>query len=64
MTALLIVIVLEQLLTSSKHHYTYLGFIISLVCLMIFGKDAFLIPAMIGIIMGLSFMYKGEQEHV
>lgn len=63
MTALFVVIVLEQFLTSKKHIYTYLGFGMSIVCLIIFGSDAFIIPSMIGIIAGLLSLYKGGRGH-
>lgn len=58
MTALFVVIVVEQFLTSDKHIYSYLGFGISLLCLIIFGSEAFIIPSMIGILLGLIVMYK------
>lgn len=62
MTALFIVIVTEQFLTSTRHIYSYIGFALSIVSLLILGKDNFLIPAIIGIIAGLSFMYiKGDE---
>lgn len=57
MTALFVVIVLEQFLTSERHIYTYLGFGVSIVCLLIFGSESFIIPSMIGIILGLLVMY-------
>ena len=41
MTALFVVIVLEQFLTNEKHLYTYIGFIISILCLVIFGSESF-----------------------
>ncbi len=63
MTALFIVIVLDQFLNNEKHLYTYLGFIISITCLIIFGQSSFVIPSMIGIIVGLMIMYKGEHTH-
>lgn len=58
MTALFVVIVVEQYLSSDKHIYTYLGFFISIACLIIFGSEAFIIPSMIGIVLGLLMMYK------
>lgn len=65
MTALFIVIVLEQFLTSHKHIYTYIGFIISILCLIVFGADSFIIPSMISIIISLIVMYKkGGMSHV
>ena len=62
MTALFIVIVIEQFLSTQKHIYTYLGFGMSFVCLLLFGANQFIIPAMIGIIVGLSLMYKGGYD--
>lgn len=62
MTALFVVIVLEQLLSSKKHVYTYLGFCVSLICLLLFGSDAFIIPSMIGIVIGLLIMQKRRYE--
>lgn len=58
MTALFVVIVLEQYLSSDKHVYTYIGFVISIGCLIIFGSESFIIPAMIGIIISLLIMYQ------
>lgn len=63
MTALFVVIVVEQFLTSQKHIYSYLGFGISILCLILFGSDAFIIPSMIGIIVGLLVMYKGGHHY-
>lgn len=63
MTALFVVIVVEQFLSSKKHIYTYLGFAISVICLLCFGKDMFIIPSIIGIIVGLLVMYKGGSTH-
>ena len=65
MTALFVVIVVDQYLNSTKHLYTYIGFGISIVCLLIFGSDAFIIPSMIGIVLSLIYVYhKGEEYHV
>lgn len=64
MTALFVVIVLEQFLTTQKHIYTYIGFGISLICLLIFGSESFIIPSMIGIILGLLITYQqGGKQH-
>lgn len=62
MTALFIVIVLEQLLQTKKHIYTYLGFMISIICLILFGQSAFIIPSMIGILIGLMLLYRGKMK--
>ena len=65
MTALFVVIVVDQYLNSTKHLYTYIGFGISIVCLLIFGSDAFIIPSMIGIILSLIYVYeKGGKGNV
>ena len=58
MTALFVVIVTEQMLYNDKHIYNYIGFIISIVSLLIFGSEAFIIPAMIGIVLSLFALYK------
>ncbi len=64
MTALFVVIVVEQFMASDKHFYTYLGFVISLVCLLLFGSDAFIIPSMLAILTSLLIIYKkGDQIH-
>lgn len=63
MTALFIVIVLEQFLTSDKHLYSYYGFVISMICLLLFGQERFIIPSMIGIVIGLLLMYQGGRKH-
>lgn len=63
MTALFVVIVLEQFLSSSKHMYTYIGFGISIICLILFGKDMFIIPSIVGIIVGSMMMYKGGKTY-
>ena len=60
MTALFVVIVVEQFLTSEKHIYTYLGFGISLLCLLVFGSESFIIPSMIGILVSLVMLYQKE----
>lgn len=63
MTALFVVIVTEQFLSQDNHLYSYWGFVISIASLLIFKADAFIIPAMIGIIMVLLFMYLRRQDH-
>ena len=60
MTALFIVIVTEQFLSTKDHKYTYLGFVISIGCLIAFGSSNFLIPSIIGIIIGLLILMKIE----
>lgn len=47
LTAMFITIFLEQWLTAKRHSPAVIGLVASFVCLLIFGKDGFLIPAMI-----------------
>lgn len=53
MTALFVVIFVEQWESTKNHMPALIGLGISLLCLLIFGADNFLIPAMIGITAGL-----------
>ena len=62
MTALFIVIVISQWENSKDHLPVILGFIISIVCLIIFGSQDFLIPSMIGIIISLFILRKVKGE--
>lgn len=56
MTALFVVIFVEQWESTKNHIPAFIGLGISLLCLIVFGADNFLIPAMIGITAGLFFM--------
>lgn len=47
MTAMFVVIFMEQWLKEKKHYTAIIGVAASAVCLMIFGSDSFLVPAMI-----------------
>lgn len=58
MTALFVVIAVEQWEKTKQHIPAILGFVVSLICLLAFGVSNFLIPAMIGISAGL-FLLKG-----
>ena len=49
LTALFLVVFLEQWLTAEKHAPALIGVGASVVSLLIFGSDSFLIPAMVGI---------------
>lgn len=49
MTALFIVIFLDQWLSSRRHFPALAGVAITLACLLIFGSEQFLIPAMAGV---------------
>ena len=59
LTALFLVVFLEQWLTTEKHGPALIGVGASVVSLLIFGADSFLIPAMIGIGVMLG-LYKEE----
>lgn len=50
MTAMFVVIFLEQWLKEKNHFSAYLGVGMSVVCLLLFGADSFLIPTMVGIV--------------
>lgn len=47
LTALFVVVFVEQWLTTKNHIYAISGVISSVICLLIFGKENFLIPTMI-----------------
>ena len=58
MTALFVVILLEQLQKKENRPTAILGLMISAICLMIFGADDFIIPAMFGILAILTLLRK------
>ena len=47
MTALFVTIFIEQWLSTNEHLPALIGLLSSVLCLVIFGKDAFLIPSMV-----------------
>lgn len=47
LTALFLTVLTEQWLTAKSHAPAMIGIIVSLICLLIFGRDNFLIPAML-----------------
>lgn len=60
MTALFVVILLEHLLKSEDKRSAGLGMLVSVACLLIFGADSFMIPAMVLILVSLMGMPKKE----
>ena len=58
MTAMFVVIFLEQWLKEKQHLSSLIGVGASVLCLMIFGKDSFLVPAMIVILFMLTLCRK------
>ena len=57
MTALFVIIFVEQWEKTRQHFPAIMGLIVSVVCLLIFGADRFLLPSMIGISIGL-FLFR------
>ncbi len=55
LTALFLTVFLEQWLTAKDHVPALIGVLSSVVCLLLFGSDSFLIPAMVVITLLLSF---------
>lgn len=64
LTALFIVIFIEQWLNSKNTFSALGGFIISILCLIIFKKDSFLIPSMILIISSLLLYKKIKGDNI
>lgn len=58
MTALFLVIFVEQWLKETSHRSSLIGLFVTLLALLLFGKTHFLIPAMIGILVLLTVQYK------
>ena len=64
MTALFVVILVEQWEKTREHRPALLGLGISALCLMLFGSSSFLIPAMAGITIALLAMRRSLQGGV
>lgn len=58
MTAMFVVIFLDQWLKEKQHISSVVGLLSSLVCLMIFGSENFMIPSMICIVVTLTLLRK------
>ena len=56
MTALFVTVFVEQWITAKNHYPAIVGLVSSVVCLAVFGKDGFLIPSMIAILVILTLM--------
>lgn len=61
MTALFLVVMVEQWRSTRDHTPALVGLGVSLVCLLIFGRSNFLIPSMIGITVALTLL-RGTME--
>lgn len=62
LTALFLTVFIEQWLTTKKHTPAIIGVVVSVICLVIFGSDKFLIPTMLVIAL-LLCLGKGESEN-
>lgn len=58
MTAMFVVIFMEQWMKEKNHTASLLGLSLSLLCLLIFSADSFIIPAMIAILLVLTLLRK------
>ena len=58
MTAMFVVIFMDQWLKEKNHTSSLLGLGISFLCLLVFGPDSFMIPTMIMIIVSLTLLRK------
>ena len=61
LTALFVTVFVDQWLNSKKHFSAVIGVLASVLCLLIFGKDGFLIPAMLIIAVSLC-LYPLDKE--
>jgi 4-azaleucine resistance transporter AzlC len=58
MTSMFVVIFMEQWMKEKHHISAYIGLVVSLACLIIFGADSFMVPTMITIIVLLAALRK------
>ena len=63
MTALFVTVFVEQWLTAKNHWPAIIGLLCAVACLCIFGKDNFLIPTMIAIMIALLFTKKEGSQY-
>ena len=63
MTAMFVVIFMDQWLKEDQHLSSLIGLGVSLICLLIFGVDSFMIPTMITIVVLLTVLrHRLERE--
>jgi 4-azaleucine resistance transporter AzlC len=62
MTAMFVVIFMEQWMKEKRHISAYIGLGVSTVCLVFFGTDSFMIPTMILIILFLAVLRKPLEQ--
>ena len=58
MTAMFVVIFMEQWMKEQRHFSELIGFAAAVGCLLLFGADSFLIPTMVCLLAALSFLRK------
>lgn len=63
LTAMFTVIFVDRLLKEKKHYSALIGFASTLACLLIFGKNSFMIPAMVCILLLLSAFRKPIEKY-
>ena len=64
MTAMFVVIFLEQWLKEKRHESSLIGLGLSLTCLILFGADNFIIPSMIAVLAVLTLLRKPLEKDV
>lgn len=62
MTAIFVVIFLEQWKKDTNHLSALIGVVLPVLCLVVFGANQFMIPAMIAILLGLTLARKPLEE--
>ena len=62
MTAMFVVIFIDRWLKEKQHISSVIGLGVSLLCLVIFGNDSFMIPTMICIVVMLTLFRKPIEE--
>lgn len=62
MTAMFVVIFLDQWMKEKIHVSSMIGILVSLVCLILFGADSFMIPTMILIVLLLTLLRKWLEQ--
>ena len=62
MTAMFVVIFMEQWMKDKKHTSQFVGLGASVLCLMIFGADSFMVPTMLVILFFLTVLRKKREE--
>ena len=64
MTAMFVVIFMEQWKKDKNHLSAVLGLVLPVACLLILGKDSFMIPAMLAMLAGLTLVRKPLEKEV